>query len=107
MSARWPDGIMPMSLIQSVRIRRRFSAPAASPCTTTEKTRPGRWRGYVHAANSRLLALTGSLPPVDVGSGLPPSAQTRRSIISLSEEGAWDRLPGHEDATPCRAAHFG
>jgi hypothetical protein len=35
------------------------------------------------------FACSGFLPPVEVGAGLPPSAQTRRSIISFSALGDW------------------
>ena len=38
-------GTSSMSVSQSLSDRRSVSAPTASPCTTTAKTRPARWRG--------------------------------------------------------------
>ena len=65
-----------MSVSQSLSERRSVSAPAASPWTTTEKRRPARCRGYGQPLSSSAFASSAFLPWVDVGSGLPPSAQT-------------------------------
>jgi hypothetical protein len=42
-----------------------------------------------------------------VGSGLPPSAHTSRSIISFSVLGAWYQFTGHTIITPCAADQRG
>ena len=96
-----------MSPSQSDSERRKVSVPAESPWTTSEKTRPARWRGKSQPRRSIALALSGSLPDVDVGSGLPPSAQTRRSIIAFSTVGAWYQCTGVPILTPCAAPHIG
>ena len=57
----------------------------------------------VPAASSSALAFAGPCPG-SVGSGLPPSAHTRRSIMSLSGLGAWYQYTGVTMMTPC-AAH--
>src|SRR5215831_5937173 len=68
---------------------------------------PGQVPRIVQPSSSRALARSASFPPVELGSGLPPSAQTNRSIISLSEDGAWYQLTGHTIIIPCAAAHIG
>ena len=59
------------------------------------------------APSSSAFAFAASLPWVEVGSGLPPSAQTRRSIISFSGEEAWYQFTGVTIMTPCAATHIG
>src|SRR5688572_12773995 len=49
----------------------------------------GQMTRVVPSRELERLGLRRSLPAVLVGSGLPPSAQTSRSIISLSTLGAW------------------
>ena len=56
-------------------------------------------------AISSAFASAGFLPWVDVGSGLPPSAQTRLSIISFSGLGLWYQYTGVTMITACAAAH--
>ena len=58
-------------------------------------------------SSSIFLARWASLPCVEVGSGLPPSAQTRRSIISFSDDEACYQLTGQTIMMPCAAAHIG
>jgi hypothetical protein len=48
-----------------------------------------------------------SLPCVVVGSGLPPSAQTSRSIISFKGEVTWYQFTGVTIMMPCAATHIG
>jgi len=48
-----------------------------------------------------------SLPCVRVGSGLPPSAHTMRSIISFKGEVTWYQLTGVTIMMPCAATHIG
>ena len=43
------------------------------------------------------------LPEVEVGSGLPPSAHTRRSIISFNGLGLWYQYTGETMITACAA----
>jgi hypothetical protein len=83
-----PASTRSMSRSQSVNDRRSVSAPSASAWTKIANARPERWRGYGHPFSSIAFALAGSLPRVVVGSGFPPSAQTRRSIMSFSTLGA-------------------
>ena len=79
---------IPMSVSQSTSMRRRFSGPAASPWATTAKARPGQVLRIAPARQLERLGLTGSLPSSWSESGLPPSAQTSRSIISFKLAGA-------------------
>jgi hypothetical protein len=48
-------------------------------------------------------AMLAVLPAVEVGSGLPPSAQTSRSIISFNGLGLWYQYSGMTIITACAA----
>jgi hypothetical protein len=58
-------------------------------------------------ASSSRFAHTASLPWVLLRSGLPPSAQTIWSIISLRAAGAWYQWTGQMIMIPCAATHIG
>ena len=57
----------------------------------------------VPARHLELLGLAGLLAEVEVGSGLPPSAHTRRSIISFNGLGHWYQYTGVTMITACAA----
>jgi hypothetical protein len=57
----------------------------------------------VPARELDLLRRSGFLPCVEVGSGLPPSAQTSRSIISLSALEVLYQCVGVTMTTACAA----
>ena len=71
--------------------------PASRRARRRANARPARWRGYGQPASSSAFACSGSLPCVVVGSGLPPSAHTSRSIISFRLAGAWYQCTGVHD----------
>ena len=107
-ATRWPAAIIPCRVSQSVRMRRE-RLRRRGVAMDHDREQRGRRDGADRASRRARAAwrAAGSLPPVEVGSGLPPSAQTRRSIISLSEDGAWYQLTGQTIMMPCAAAHIG
>ena len=68
---------------------------------------PGEVARIIPAVELDLLGLFASLPCVRVGSGLPPSAQTSRSIINFSGEVTWYQFTGVMIMMPCAATHIG
>src|SRR3546814_10957591 len=90
-----------MKRSQSTSERRTLSAPSTSPWT-----RPPRRAGLrgaadrAAAAGSSCLDFLASLPWVDVGSGLPPSAKTTRMIINILALHGGSQLDGLTSILP-------
>ena len=69
--------------------------------------KPGQMPRKGQPFNSSALASAAFLPCVEDGSGLPPSAQTRRSIIAFRPVGTWYQFTGVTIMMPWAATQSG